>query len=243
VIGTDLKRTARTTGMLYLGFFITGILGSVVVRAQLFVADDPQGTLSNLTQHESLARIDIALELGIVLAQALTAVWFYRLFRRVDDYAAGSLAIFGMVNAVAILGSAALLATALEVAGDASLTVSGSAAATVQLLYVASGHLWGVTALFFGLWLIPMGWLVIRSRWLPRLLGLTLIVGGVCYLLSAFVTYLFPGGDVIAQLLTVPATLGEVWIMGYLIIVGVRDHAVPATVGGGPSVPEVGPVR
>lgn len=235
-VGTDLKPTARTTGLLYLGFFITGILGSMLVRAQLFVADDPQGTLSNLTQHASLARIDIALELGIVLAQALTAVWFYRLFRSVGDFAASSLLVFGMVNAVAILGSAALLATALDAAGDASLTVTGGAAATVQLLYVASGHLWGVAALFFGLWLIPMGWLVIRSEWLPRPLGVTLIVGGVSYLLSAFVTYLFPGGDPAAQLLTIPATIGEVWIMGYLIIVGVRDHTVvPAPTDGGPS--------
>jgi hypothetical protein len=203
------------------------------VRAQLFVAVDPQRSLSNLTQQEPLARIDIALELSIVLAQALAAVWFYRLFRSVNGLAAGSLMAFGMVNAVAILGSAALLATALEVAGDASLTVTGGAAATVQLLYVLSGHLWGVAALFFGLWLIPMGWLVLRSRWAPRLLGRTLIVGGVCYLVSAFVTYLFPGGELIAQLLTVPATIGEVWIMGYLIIVGIRDHTtVPATVGG-----------
>lgn len=70
------------------------------------------------------------------------------MFRSVDAFTAGSLAVFGTVNAVAILGGAALLATALEVADDASLTVRGGAAATVQLLYVASGHLWGVAALF-----------------------------------------------------------------------------------------------
>ncbi len=224
VIGIDLKRTARTTGLLYLGFFIAGILGSMVVRAQLFVAEDPSGTLSNLTQQESLARVDIALELGIVLAQALTAVWFYRLFRSVDTFAAGSLALFGMVSAGAILGSAALLATALDVAGDASLAGAGGAAGTVQLLYVASGHLWGVAGLFFGLWLIPMGWLALRSGWFPRPLGVLLIVGGICYVASAFVTYLLPSGGSLAQVLTVPATIGEVWIMGYLIVVGVRDH-------------------
>jgi hypothetical protein len=224
VIGTDLERTARTTGLLYLGFFITGILGSIMIRGQLFAADDPRGTLSHLTEHESLARAGIALELGIVLAQALTALWFYRLFRGVDTFAAGSLAVFGMVNAVAILGSAALLATALDVAGDASLAVPGGAAATVQLLYVASGHLWGVAAVFFGLWLVPMGWLVLRSRWLPKALGWLLVAGGVSYLLSPFVAYLFPNADLVTQLLTVPGTLGELWIMLYLIIVGVHDH-------------------
>jgi hypothetical protein len=231
VVGGELKRTARATGLLYLGLAITGVLGSILIRAQLFADDDPDGTLSNLMEHEWLARVGIALELGIVLFQALTAVWFYRLFRSVDTFAAGSLAAFGIVNAVAIMGSAALLATALEVADDASLAVTGGAAATVQLLYVASGHLWGVAALFFGLWLIPMGWLVLRSRWLPQPLGWILIAGGVGYLVSAFVSYLFPSADLIAGLLTVPATIGELWIIGYLIIVGVHDH-VPASLSG-----------
>jgi hypothetical protein len=200
-------------------------LGFLIVRAQLFADNDPHRTLSNLMEHESLARVGIALELGIALFQALTAVWFYRLFRSVDSLAAGSLAAFGMVNAVAIMGSAALLATALDTADDASLAVTGGAAATVQLLYVASGHLWGVAAMFFGLWLIPMGWLVIRSRWMPRPLGWILIAGGIGYLVSPFVTYLFPSADLLAGLLTVPSIVGELWIMGYLIIVGAQDHA------------------
>ncbi len=224
-MGTDLRRTARTTGLLYLAFFITGIAGSILVRGQLFAADDPHGTLSNLTEHESLARLGVVLELSIVLTQVLTAVWFYRLFRSVDTLAAGALAAFGMVNAVAILGSAALLASALDVAGDASLAVPGGAAATVQLLYIISGHLWGVAGIFFGLWLIPMGWLVLRSRWLPQPLGWTLIAGGVGYVVSAFVSYALPNVDLVPQLLTVPATIGEIWIMGYLIVVGLREHA------------------
>ena len=102
------------------------------------------------------------------------------------------------------------------------MTTAGDQAATVQLLYVVSGNLWGVAALFFGLWLLPMAWLVLRSRWLPRALGWTLIAGGLGYMLSAFVTYLFPSADVVSQMLTVPSIVGEVWITGYLIIVGIR---------------------
>jgi hypothetical protein len=193
----------------------------------LYVADDPAGTLSNLVEHTATARLGIVLELAIVLTQALAAVWFYRLCRCVDSFAAGLIAVFGMVNAVAILGSAAVLATALDVADDSSLAVPGGAAATVQLLYVVSGHLWGVGGLFFGLWLIPMGWLVVRSGWLPRVLGQLLMVGGLGYVLSTFVTYVFANADLAAGLLTVPATIGELWIVGYLSVFGVREHPRP----------------
>jgi len=105
-------------------------------------------------------------------------------------------------------------------AGDGALEA-------VPLLYVTSGHLWGVAGLFFGLWLIPMGALVVRSRWLPLPLGWILIAGGVGYLVSALVSYAFPNADLVTQLLTVPVTIGEIWIMGYLIIFGIRDHSRP----------------
>ncbi len=217
--------TARTTGLLYLGLAVTGALGFQLVRGQLYVADDPGDTLANLVEHASVARLGIALELGTVLTQALAAVWFYRLFRGVDSFAAVLIAVFGMVNAAAILGSAAMLATALDVADDQTLAVSGGAAATVQLLYVISGHLWGVGGLFFGLWLIPMGWLVVRSRWLPRLLGQLLVIGGAAYVLSTFVSYLFANAALAVGLLLVLPTIGELWIVGYLIVFGVRERA------------------
>ena len=227
VIGPGLSRTARTTGLLYLGLAVTGALGYQLVRGLLYVADDPGATLSNLVEHTATARLGIVLELAIVLTQALAAVWFYRLFRSVDSFAAGLIAVFGMVNAAVILSSAAVLATALDVADDSSLAVSGGAAATVQLLYVISGHLWGVGGLFFGLWLIPMGWLAVHSGWLPRVLGQLLMLGGMGYVLSTFVSYVFANADLAAGLLTVPATIGELWIVGYLIVFGVREHARP----------------
>ncbi|MGO4340388.1 DUF4386 domain-containing protein [Pedococcus sp. 2YAF34] len=231
-IGAGLTGTARTTGLLYLGLAVTGAIGFQFVRGQLYVAGDPGATLSNLVDHTPVARLGIVLELGIVLTQALAAVWFYRLFRSVDTFAAGLIAVFGMVNATVILGSAAMLGTALDVSNDKSLAVPGGTAATVQLLYVISGHLWTVGGLFFGLWLIPMGWLVVRSRWTPRLLGQLLMVGGVGYILSTFVSYVFANADLMAGLLTVPATIGELWIVGYLIIFGLREHARPDHDGG-----------
>jgi hypothetical protein len=217
-----LIRTARTTGLLYLGLAVTGVLGFLVIQPQLFVTDDPGATLANLAGHQTVARVGVAFELLVVLTQALAAAWFYRLFRSADPLAAAGVAAFGLVNAVAILVSAAMLATAAQLAVDPI----GDTAATVQLLHLVSTNLWGVGALFFGLWLIPMGRCVLRSGWMPRALGWILIGGGTAYLLGTFVEYLAPAVPLASDALTLPATVGEFWMIGYLLIRGVRRHAV-----------------
>lgn len=220
-----IVRTARTTGLLYLGLAITGTLSFLVIRSQLYVAGEPDATLGNLMDQEGMARLGIALEMGVVVTQALAALWFYRLFRSVDAFAAGCLAAFGLVNAVAILTSAAFLATTIQVAADPGLAPGGDAAATVQLMYVVSDGLWDVGGLFFGLWLVPMGWLVLRSGWMPRPLGWILIGGGACYVLGAFIGQLVPDSGAVADALAIPASVGEVWMVGYLLLRGVRPRA------------------
>ena len=129
---------------------------------------------------------------------------------------------------MAILGSAALLAAALDVSQDASLSISGGVAATTQLLYVVSGHLWTVGGIFFGLWLIPMGWLARRSGWMPGVLGWFLMVGGVGYVLNALLSYVLPNAGPVLDLLTLPATVGELWMVGHLCVWRVRRTAKTA---------------
>lgn len=215
---------ARATGVFYLALGIAGMLGFLLVRPAL--ADpDAAVTLTNLREHETLARVGIALEMAVVLAQALAAVWFYQLFRAVDAFAAGMIAVFGMMNAAAIMASGACLATALQAAlGDA-----GAGAGTPQLMYALSENFWGVGNLFFGLWLIPMGWCVLRSETMPRLLGRLLVVSGIGYVASGFVTYLLPEAEVVVVLLAAPATVSEFWMLGYLLVRGAgRRRPQPA---------------
>jgi hypothetical protein len=222
----DLKKTARITGLLYLGLAITGFLGFLLVRPMLYVPGNPAATAKNLVEREALARLGVALELGIVVTQALTAVWFYKLFRSLSSVAAGSLAAFGLVNAIAVLGSAAFMATATAVAGDAGLAPGGDVAATVQLLYELSSKFWGVGTLFFGLWLIPMGYVAVSAGSMPKALGWTLIVGGGGYVLSAFLSNgLADAPRWLVDGLTVPASIGEFWTIGYLLFVGARPTA------------------
>ena len=213
-------RAARTTGLFYLALAITGGVGFLLIRPALFAPGAPAETLAHLIEQERLARIGIALEMGLVVTQALAALWFYRLFRPVDDFAAGSIAVFGLVNAIAVLVSSAMLATALQVALD-PVGAGGDA----QLMYLVSNNLWSSGNLFFGLWLIPMGWCVLRSRWMPLPLGWILIVGGVGYVLAPVVAQLAPDAGLAVGLLPVLASVGEFWMIGYLLVRGVNARA------------------
>lgn len=214
----ELVRTARITGLFYLGTIVTAIFGYFIIPAQIFDAGNAAATLNHLVERETLARLGIAMELGSLTFQALLALWLYRLFRPVDAFMAVAILVLGMVNAVTILGSTAFLATALNVALDPSL---GGTAATAQLMYVLRGNVWQVVSVFFGLWLIPMGFLVLRSAWMPRLMGWLLMVGGVGYVLNTFIVYLFPDAASIAAVLVWP-TVSEFWMAGYLLVKGVR---------------------
>ena len=138
-------------------------------------------------------------------------------------FAAGSIAAFGLVNAAAIVVATAFSATALVVAGDAALAPSGDQAATVQLLYELNGAMWDIGGLFFGLWLFPMGYVVVKSRVMPAALGWVLMIGGVAYVISTYLTLVVPDAPTaVGALLIGVATVGEFWMIGYLLIFGVR---------------------
>jgi len=224
--------TARLTGLFYLGLAIAGIVGFGIIRGQLYVAGDPSATLANLAGQAPLARLGVAADLAGVLAQALAAVWFYRLFRDEDRFAAGLIAAFGLVNAVVILAATVFSSVALAVAGGPALAPGGAQAATVQLLYQLNGAAWSLGGLFFGLWLIPMGFVVVAHRAMPAPLGWVLIVGGVLYIVSTYAAQLLPDAPAgLAAALTLPATVGELWMVGYLLVFGIRASGRPVRSG------------
>lgn len=219
----DLSRTARVTGLWYLGIAVTGMLGFLVVRPAIHDPASAAATARNVVEHASLARMGVVLELGIVATQVLAAVWFYKLFRGFNAVAAGSLASFGFVNAVMILVSAAFMATAVSVPGNPAIAPGEDTAATIQLLYELSAKAWSVGALFFGLWLIPMGYLAWSSGRMPKGLGLTLMGGGGGYVASALVSNGIANAPAwLVEGLTMPASVGEFWMIGYLLSVGIR---------------------
>lgn len=215
------KRTARITGAWYLLLAITGMLGFLIIRPQIYVDGDAAATLANLVDQETLARLGVVLEVAVVGAQALAAIWFFKLFRTLNHTAAWALAAFGMANALVIAISAVSMVTALAIAGDGTLASAG----TVQLLYELSANCWAVGGLFFGLWLIPMGYVVITNQVMPRWLGRILIGGGLGYVLSTFIQFgLADAPTWLIEGLVIPATIGELWMIAYLLVFGIRPH-------------------
>ncbi len=224
----SLTRTARLTGGAYLGLFVTGILGFFVIRPQLQIPDDPAATVANILENGALAHLGVGVELFVVITQALAALGFYALFRSERPVAAYAVATLGMANAAAILASAAMLSTAVSVASTPALAPAGDTAGTVALLYTLSDSFWAVGGIFFGLWLIPMGWFILATKRMPRILGIVLIAGGIGYVLGAVLGETITGfPTTLAFVLVLPATVGELWTVGYLLVRGIRPVNTP----------------
>lgn len=216
---TELITTARTAGIWYLIMAVSGLLGFLIFHPQVFDPEDAQKTLTNLIEFESLAKTRLLFEFAIVVSQALTAVWFYKLFRKINDWAAWTVGIWGMINSVAIMVSAISMGAAIEMASS-SQTMEDKVL-LIELLSSLVTNAWGVGGLFFGLWLIPLGYIITSSKRMPVWLGRTLIIGGVGYLLSVVINYIGIKGAVL-DFLVIPATIGEFWMIGYLLIFGIR---------------------
>lgn len=217
----QLIKTARTTGLWYLMMAISGILGFMVFHSQLFVSGNPEQTLTNLIELESTARIRLLLEFSIVISQALTAVWFFKLFKENFEWEAWTLGIWGMMNALVIMISAISIASAIGIA-NSNISALNDKVVLIQGLQTVISNTWGIGGLFFGLWLFPMGYIVIRSKRMPVWLGRVIILGGIGYLITTVIRY--TGIDfAFNRFLILPATIGEFWMIGYLLIFGIRS--------------------
>lgn len=222
---TDLEQrqlitTARIAGVCYLALAISGVLGFMIFHSQIFISDDPQKTLTNLTNLETTSRIRLLLELAIIVSQALAAVWFYKLFKEINSWAAWTVGIWGMMNSAVIMVSAIAMSSAITIAKSSTQTFQEKIG-LIQLLSSLITNAWGVGGLFFGLWLIPMGYIIISSKRMPVWLGRVLIAGGIGYLLSTFANYTGIDNPLL-ETLVIPASIGEFWMIGYLLVYGIR---------------------
>ncbi|GGK75547.1 DUF4386 domain-containing protein [Mangrovihabitans endophyticus] len=216
---TLAPRTALATGLAYFGLGVAGVVRTVAQAQQIHVPGDAAATAANLALHTTAARLTVAADLTIVIAQVAAALAFFALFRRVHVLAAVSVAALGLINAVLVLAATVFSGTALHLLDGAA--VPAAATERVQMMYDLNVAGWNAAMLFFGLWLLPMGYLTLRGG-LPRVLGWLLLAGGAGYVLACYVTLLSARTGAAVTVPPLLATVGEVWMIAYLIVAGLR---------------------
>jgi hypothetical protein len=215
----DLVATARMAGVSYLALAISGMVGFLMLHPQIYVSTDIPKTVDNLIEQETLARVRLVMELTIVASQALSAVYFFKLFKGINHFASWALAAWGMMNAGLIMISAIAMGGAIKVA-NAEL-IRSDKVILVRMFDQFIHNAWGAGSLFFGLWLIPMGYMVVSSQRMPVWLGRILMLGGAGYILNTYLKYIGVEGAWVDSL-PIAASIGEFWMIGYLLIFGIR---------------------
>jgi hypothetical protein len=95
----DLVRTARKAGIWYLMLAVSGVLGFITLHPQIYVSGDLPQTVANLSEHGTLSRLRLLTEFIIIISQAVAAVYFFKLFKDINHFAAWALAAWGTMNA------------------------------------------------------------------------------------------------------------------------------------------------
>ena len=220
----SIKKTARTAGFLYLIMAITGIFGEYV-RSTLIVYGDAAATASNIMASESLFRIGFISDLTMITCYFLTACVLYMLLKPVNKNIALLFVLFTL-GSVSVLFINALnqFATLLLLSGAGYLTIFGADQLNALAMLFLNLHKYGYTIaqIFFGLWLLPLGYLIFKSGYFPRILGILVMIACFGHLLEFFQVFLFPGYEVIAYPGLVAAMIGEFSFMFWLLIKGAK---------------------
>jgi len=220
----SIKKTARIAGFLYLIMAITGIFGEYV-RSTLIVYGDAAATASNIMASESLFRIGFISDLTMITCYFLTACVLYMLLKPVNKNIALLFVLFTL-GSVSVLFINALnqFATLLLLSGAGYLTIFGADQLNALAMLFLNLHKYGYTIaqIFFGLWLLPLGYLIFKSGYFPRILGILVMIACFGHLLEFFQVFLFPGYEVIAYPGLVAAMIGEFSFMFWLLIKGAK---------------------
>lgn len=224
----ETKRHARTAGVLYLALAVFGMFGHFAAREGLVVSGDATATVRNITENEFLFRLGFVSDLLAQTAFLLLALALYRLFKEVSRAQASLLVAFVVAAVpIAFLNMLNQFAALILAKGAEFLNVFEPAQQHALALLFMELQYEGVAilSLFWGLWLLPFGMLVIRSGFIPKVLGYFLVAGFVGYEVDFLLHFLFPEAPEIAtDIALVPATVGEIGTLLWLLSVGARQR-------------------
>jgi len=235
---TPTNKDARVAGLLYLFITVTGLFNLMYVPSKLLVRGNAAATASSILAHEWLFRVDLVVGVAGSVGFALLALALYHLLESVNRPQAVTMAVLVLVQVPqSFVSEVNNLAALLLVRGAEFLSVFDKPQReALAMLFLQVDHEADLVAqVFWGLWLFPLGLLVWRSRFLPRVIGGWLIANGFAYLANAFTGLLAPQHLEIVSKITFPVLFGEMALMLWLLTVGVRPRppveSAPASAG------------
>jgi hypothetical protein len=190
------RNPGRVVGFWYLLLVLLGPLRLVYIPNKLFVHDNAAATAGNIAAHQWLFRFGMLSDLAGAVVLIFLVLAFYRLFKGVDQQLAVLLVIFGgvmpaLINFVNVVSDAGALMVAQ---GPDFLSVFDKPQRdALVLLFLRLHHAQIIAAeILWGLWLFPMGALAYKSRFVPRFIGVWLIINGVAYVVLSLTGLFFP---------------------------------------------------
>ncbi len=217
------RNPGRLAGLLYLLVSIPGVFALMVVPGRLIVHGDPAATINNIAASEMLFRCGIAAELICQALFILVAIALYDLFKGVNQRQAMLMVILITVSIpIAFVNELNAIATLLLVHGVGFLSIFDKPQrdALAMLFVNLHGRGFDVAGIFWGLWLFPLGLLVYRSGFVPRILGVLLIANCFSYLLNSLASFVLPQYEVIVSRWMEPFGFGELLFMFWILIMG-----------------------
>ena len=223
------RKAARIAGFGWLIIIIAGIFAEFFIRMQLIVPGDAAATANNIMDSEWLFRISIVSDLIMLAFDVVEALALYVVLKPVNRSLALLAAIFRLVmDAILGINLLNLIVALLLLRGADYLTVFETDQLHAQALLFLNAHSSGydLALVFFGLSLLVLGYLVFKSGYFPRVLGVLLIVASFGYLIDSLASFLLPNYDnyeaIFALVVFLPAFIGELSMCLWLLLKGVK---------------------
>jgi hypothetical protein len=216
-----IVKRARVAGFLYLSLLPFDVFGSLYVPSILIVPGDAAATARNIMASESLFRLGIASALIGQIIVILVGLALYQVLKPVNKNMAVLMVILNLVaTPIAMLNELNHLAILLLLHVRGFTPDQLHALVSLFLNLYALGL--NIVGLFWGLWLLPMGYLVFKSGFLPRFIAVLLFIGCFGYLIQDFTAFLLPNLEGNVAWFAVLTSWGELLLALWLLIKGVN---------------------
>jgi len=218
---------ARIGGVLYLIIIVIGFSSEFFVREKLVVSGDVTATANNIMASESLWRITIAGALILLVCSIALTLILYVLLRPVNKTLALLAVFFNIVEFPIEAASKLCLFAALFLSGNADYLKAFEPRqlhALVQISLKLHDYGFGIDLVFFGFACLVYGYLLFRSGYFPRTLGVLMAIAGLSYLTNSFTLILAPAYAGTISLILVLALIGELSLCLWLMVKGVDEQ-------------------